>query len=487
MNKFRSLVGSNKSSSPSSTTSRSSQDLDASKTLPDQMNTLSVSPAPKQGSPLKQNNPFDDKDQDKYGTPLSHQSSVYSNPDSDNTTPSSFQVSQSSTTNSKGHVLTATAGTGTESDLFVMRLQAWKHIIKNFSAYCTALGENASNQAKAYNKLESTLIVNQTDSQYFLSAFDNGIINLVGSITKSNRTMASRCSDLVVFMNNDIIPKLQALRKEIKTEVKTYTSRMTPIISRINKYQKEVDEEVQKLSKAVDLIYKQQSKTDPWIHDMAIRKALKKRCIADDTFYAEVQEQRKHLGSFDSSLAERFSKIVSLFIENLINNRLPNDIFTQELVTTLQTFPTNTEWESFEEKYASALNSPMGRLEHNVPEDYEYPFKGSSSTNIIKEGNIEREKGLIKSFTSAYIVITESGFLHSFSKKEDVVDADSDISLYISKATIEEGQKSTFTIKIPSGYPGKGTHNFRCKDAVALQEWLSVIRSKVETIVVPEK
>ncbi|PVU98589.1 hypothetical protein BB559_001442 [Furculomyces boomerangus] len=451
------------------------------------MNTFSASPVPEQSSPLKQNNPFDEKYQDDYGTSLSHPSSVYSTSDSDNTTPSSYSSSQCSTTNSKGYVLPAIAGTGDENDLFIMRLRAWKHIVKKVSAYCTALGENASSQAKAYNKFESNLTINQLDSQYFLSAYDNGIINLVGSITKSNRTIADRYSDFSVFLKNDIVPKLQALRKEIKRETKNYTNKISSEAIPLKECQKKVDEEVHKLSKAVDLIYKHQSKTDPWIHDIAIRKALKKKCIADNAFFIQIKEERKHLGSFDSSLAERFSKIVSLFVENLINNRLPNDIFTQELVTTLQTFPTNTEWESFEEKYASALNSPMGRLEHNVPEDYEYPFKGSSSTNIVKEGTLERKKGIIKSYGYAYIVITESGFLHSFSKKEDVFNAGPEISLFIAKATIEESHKSTFTIKIPNGYPGKGTQKFRCKDAVALQEWLSVIRSKFKTMGDPYK
>ncbi|OMJ17701.1 hypothetical protein AYI69_g7330 [Smittium culicis] len=535
--KFRSLISRKKSNTPSvedvadsfnelkvDNEDQSLQTPEIS-TVPSQQNHDIDSNAIKKSSPI---NPFDDdEDQLLNNSSLKQTQPAESTLSRQNTATStsrnSFAPSYRSsalpnstgitklktatTLNSKGIEVVANVGTGNDNDLIIMRLQAWKHIVKAISAFFSSQAENCISQAKTLPKLDSNLVIKLADSQFFMDNGCAGVLDIVGGIKMMNKTMADQLGAFSAFLNSELVPQLQALRKEIKNEVKKYCDNISSSVSNISKIQKDIDDESIKLSKSVDSHFKQQYKNDPWLCNqgiflfsfsyasplthppppsacmhLSIIKYLKKRCVADDAYFRLMQSEIARVGSFDSSLSERLSKIIHNYTQFTTKNIIPNDLSSAGFLANLANVDNSMEWVNFMESYASALSSPMGRLSVNSHLDVDYPHKDSDYVAVIKSGSVEREKGLIKSFSRAFLVLTNLGYLHSFGSESDVENANPDISLFIVKASVEKSHNNTITIKIPSGYPGKGTQNIKFSDAKEMEDWISAIRSKMDTV-----
>ncbi|PVU97057.1 hypothetical protein BB561_000797 [Smittium simulii] len=482
MNKFRAALGSkSKSQTPTTPlTEQFEQNLQVSGSTPqvspsenfDTMRSLSVT------------NPFEPSEQSVSAT---SQSASLSN------TPAPLSLSSKATSNSeyqssipistdKGNTIPANIGSGDDSDLVIQRLQAWKHIVKIFSGFLTAFAESAMSQTKSIMKVEQTMRLNAVDSQFFLPSSSGGIIDLFEGVIAENKALASRNAAISKIFTDELVPNLQALRKEIKTQVKTYSSNVAVAVSPANKYQKQIEDESAKLSRAVDNMYKQIFKVDPWLCKQAIEQIILKKVGADNVYYNTIQSEVAKIGNFDLTLSERFAKIVIAYTTHLGEKLLPSDINTLSFLDSVKKMSPSLEWNAFLLKYDSALKEPCGKSEHVKAEDVEYAHKNSKYVQVIKTDQIEREKGLIKSFTRANIVITHCGFLHSFSKNDPEMIGDPDITLVLTKATVETGLNNTFTVKIPSGYSGKGTHSFRCLTQSAVAEWVAAIQSRIENL-----
>ncbi|OLY84464.1 Phosphatidylinositol 4,5-bisphosphate-binding protein SLM2 [Smittium mucronatum] len=386
------------------------------------------------------------------------------------------------TLNKKGVAVAANVGSGDDNDLIIMRLQAWKHIVKALSAFFSAQADYAIAQTKSIPKLDSNLELKLTDSQFFLDNGNSGVLDVVNGVKLMNKSLVDRLAGFSNFLSTEMVLQLQGLRTDIKNEVKSYSDNVSTPVSNINKVQKDIDEQTDKLSKSVESYSKQQFKNDPWLINQVIIKYLKKRVIADDVFYRLMQSEIARLGTLDQSLSDRFSKIILSYTNYSTINIIPNDLAATNFLNTLSNFDTNQEWSSFIESYGSALASPMGRSAENSYDTIDYPHKGSTYVSEIKRGSAEREKGLIKSFTRVFLVLTNLGYLHSFSNENQVDEANPDVSLLITKASLEIGHSNTITLKIPSGYPGKGTQTIRFRDSSDMDNWVSLIKSKMDAV-----
>ncbi|OMJ10377.1 hypothetical protein AYI70_g10367, partial [Smittium culicis] len=139
------------------------------------------------------------------------------------TIPSSTGITKfktATTLNSKGIEVVANVGTGNDNDLIIMRLQAWKHIVKALSAFFSSQAENCISQAKTLPKLDSNLVIKLADSQFFMDNGCAGVLDIVGGVKMMNKSMADQLGAFSAFLNSELVPQLQALRKEIKNEVK---------------------------------------------------------------------------------------------------------------------------------------------------------------------------------------------------------------------------------------------------------------------------
>ncbi|PVV02273.1 hypothetical protein BB560_003282 [Smittium megazygosporum] len=399
------------------------------------------------------------------------------------TAPLSNQSSHSTVNviNEKGGSSVATVGSGDENDLLVQRLQAWKHLVKALSAYLSNLADHYSNMAKSLIKVNQSLVTNQVDAQYFLPSHAGGVFDFTEGISAQSKTLSERYAILAKFFSEDIIPNLQSLRKEIKNTVSQYQKNAKDAYSSVNKYQKLIDEEVSKLSKAIDNIFRGQLKNDPWLSKQAIEKNIQKRSGADKAFYETIQSEISKLRSFDISLAERFSKLVYEYTNKIALSILPNDNNSVVFLTQIQNLQPNVEWDAFANKFGSLISQPMGITAEASSVDLNYPHKDNKMIQIVKSGPLERQKGIIKTFTLSNIVITEAGFLHSFPKSDTHMQGDPDTSIYLVRATVEPGSNNTFVVKVPSGYPGKGTNTFRATSQTATTGWINAIQSKIET------
>ncbi|KAJ2221727.1 hypothetical protein GGF40_000330 [Coemansia sp. RSA 1286] len=372
----------------------------------------------------------------------------------------------------------ALAGSATQGDLVVYRLNSWKMLIKQFSDYFEAILSAENSTRKALEKAMRDFHVPLKGDHCFTGIERMGIQQLIMNLGEVHRMYSTQHDTTAQDIENQTLPRLDSLRLEVKDSLKAYTDHVEPIYRKLRKQAKEVEEYKEKLVHAVEAYKKKHRAQDAWLIQQKIRRELTKQAELENALFSAVQSERVRLSRWEVALTGRLRDVVAAaMVRETTSNKHMHDSIVG-FMDYLEKFDPSSETHAFDLHFGPVLQSPMGLNGHSVLADYNYMYRDSEPTTVLLEGAIEREKGMIRKYQPAYAVLTVQGYLHCFSEQSDLLEKNPDVSLNLSDCSvIPLDDTRMFQIVISDKKLGRSKYAFRASDPAYVGHWINALNS----------
>ncbi|KAF5096320.1 hypothetical protein D0Z00_002827 [Geotrichum galactomycetum] len=331
----------------------------------------------------------------------------------------------------------------------------------------------------------------------FLPFGSTSIADVPGNIIAFHRAQAATASRTSKELNNNIIPRLEDLRRDLLVKIKEIKNLSSDFKNAVQKEQASTHKELAAYINACEVLNANPAllvpKHDPFLLKYTLNKQITRQ-VNEENYLLEaflniqtsgkelervvVQEIQQALNVFG-----RLTGIAAQNIQDLLSNKILGGFVSKEATA---------EWENFIAHDPNFVD-PNTKL-RNVNE-LEYTNMHSSLAHDIRSGYLERRSKYLKSYSKAWYVLTPS-FLHEFKSNDRRRDPFPVMSLSLNDCQVTYDKKSRsdshkFILNAhqsgSSGISGKG-HNwvFRAESKEKLEEWfqdlsiLSQITSPVE-------
>lgn len=331
----------------------------------------------------------------------------------------------------------------------------------------------------------------------FLPFGSTSIADVPGNIIAFHRAQAATASRTSKELNNNIIPRLEDLRRDLLVKIKEIKNLASDFKNAVYKEQASTHKELVAYINACEVLNANPSllvpKHDPFLLKFSLNKQITRQ-VNEENYLLEaflniqtsgkelervvVQEIQQALNMFG-----RLTGIAAQNIQDLLTNKILSGFVAKEATA---------EWESFITRDPNFVDPNMKLRNVN---ELEYPNMHSSLAHDIRSGYLERRSKYLKSYSKSWYVLTPS-FLHEFKSNDRRRDPLPVMSLSLNDCMVTYDKKSRsdshkFILNAhqsgSSGISGKG-HNwvFRAETKEKLEEWfqdlslLSQIGSPVE-------
>ncbi|KAJ1642872.1 hypothetical protein J3B02_001727 [Coemansia erecta] len=381
----------------------------------------------------------------------------------------------------------ALAGTATQGDLVVYRLNSWKMLIKQFSDYFEAILSAENSTRKALEKAMKDFHVPLKGDHCFAGIERMGIQQLIMNLGEVHRMYTTQHATTAQDIEKQTLPRLDSLRLEVKDSLKVYTEHVEPIYRKLRKQAKEVEEYKEKLVHAVEAYKKRHRAQDAWLIQQKIRRELTKQAELENALFSAVQSERARLSRWEVALTGRLRDTVAAAMtrESTANKNMHDSIAT--FMNYLEKFDPSSETQAFDIHFGPVLQSPMGLTGHSALPDYDYMYRDSEPTTVLLEGALEREKGMIRKFQPAYAVLTVQGYLHCFSEQGNLLEKNPDMTFNLSDCSVTPlDDTRMFQIAISDKKLGRSKYAFRASDPAYVEHWINALSSVAVRASTPE-
>ncbi|OMH84007.1 Phosphatidylinositol 4,5-bisphosphate-binding protein SLM1, partial [Zancudomyces culisetae] len=371
-----------------------------------------------------------------------------------------------------GQIEAFTAGSGSELDLVVQRLLSWYYILTGVSNYFGELAKHTTDSLKHITLIEQRVKLEGLTQMPFSDTKDLGVKRILRDIKVASEVNSLRKNRFTNVLVDELCPKLRSLSKVSKDSAKSYIVYMKSTYPPVKKYFKQTASSLKKLETAINEFHLDKKQAvDPWLVYIAYIKQLKQKYGAQNHVNKVFQLKLAEIRETDMKIFTEFKKVMQDFLDVYSKLYIAYDFNVLKMIEYIRAVPDSLEWDAFEKRYQAELNAPNGFCGTQSLETMNYPYKASMYSKIVREGCIEREKGVIKAFSSCYAVITGTGFLHCFSSESAVPDAAPEISIFLPNSAIKHASGKRFTITVSKGFT-KERHHFRCLHSRLSLDWI---------------
>lgn len=317
----------------------------------------------------------------------------------------------------------------------------------------------------------------------FLPFGSTSIADVPGNIIAFHRAQAATASRTSKELSNNIIPRLEDLRRDLLVKIKEIKNLASDFKNAVAKEQLSTHKELSAYVNAIEVLSVNPSllnpKHDPYLLKYSLNKQIVRQ-VNEENYLLEaflniqtsgkelervvVQEVQQALGVFG-----RLTGMSAQNIQELLTNKIMNGFVAKDNVY---------EWDNFISHDTNFVD-PNTKLRD--AKDLTFPNMNSSFAHDIRSGYMERRSKYLKSYSRAWYVLTPS-FLHEFKSNDRRRDPLPVMSLSLNACQLSYDKKARnsdshkFILNAhqtgSSGISGKG-HNwvFRAEDKEKLDEW----------------
>ncbi|KAG0671747.1 Phosphoinositide PI4,5P(2) binding protein [Maudiozyma exigua] len=340
------------------------------------------------------------------------------------------------------------------TDILAARFAAWRNIIRSILTYLTETAsiqdEIVRQQLRLSHAIQFPFFSVENQSQpsstedknvqkFFLPLGNGSIQDLPTILNQYHGTLASAASRTSKELTNEVIPRLEDLRRDLLVKIKEIKSLQSDFK---NSCSKELQETRQDMKQFVESLketrYNGTPKQDPFLTKIILDKQIKKQLI-EENFLHEAFDNLQTSGA-------ELEKVVVMEIQNALTiyarllgqeSQLVFDILISKLDVGFFNKDPQFEWENFiarDDNFISP-NLPMRKLKEIV-----YKYQYDPMTYEIHSGYLERRSKFLKSYSRGFYVLTPN-FLHEFKtadRKKDLIPV---MSLALNECTVAEHSK----------------------------------------------
>ncbi|CAI4064505.1 hypothetical protein SKDZ_09G0660 [Saccharomyces kudriavzevii ZP591] len=343
------------------------------------------------------------------------------------------------------------------TDILAARFSAWRNVIKSVIVYLTEIASIQDEIVRQQLRLSHAVqfpffsIENQYQpssqedksvQKFFLPLGNGSIQDLPTILNQYHESLASSASKASRELTNDVIPRLEDLRRDLIVKIKEIKSLQSDFKNSCSKELQQTKQAMKQFQESLKDARYSVPKQDPFLTKIALDRQIKKQ-LQEENFLHEAFD------NLETSGAE-LEKIVVMEIQNSLTiyarllgqeAQLVFDILISKLDSGFFNIDPQFEWDNFISRDPNFLlpNLPMRTFKEIV---YKYQF--DPLTYDIKSGFLERRSKFLKSYSKGYYVLTPN-FLHEFKtadRKKDLVPV---MSLALSECTVTEHSKKNST------------------------------------------
>ncbi|KAJ2961695.1 hypothetical protein NQZ79_g3060 [Umbelopsis isabellina] len=334
------------------------------------------------------------------------------------------------------------------AEVLIIRLDAWRIMIKMLIEYFDEIVRAEIMTCKNYQRVAGAIQLPFRDTtQHFKE--QNGVQDLCIALREGSRNVANDHEDFAKFINENVLPALARLKKEIKDRMRDMKNDEKLHVDTLWKEMDQTKKAMTSLDRICALAHQQQPNQqishDPWLANLHVLKQLKEQIEEENRLHERMISLQREIATFERSIVENAKSAVRTFYE-----RRAKDIYNQKsngdsVLTVLDSLQPDTEWNEFVAKHGDQLvREDAGFKDYRL---IEYPNKHDPLVQVMKKGKLSRKTVVMRSYNERFYFLTPAGYLHEFRPDDN---ADPELSMYIPSTTVTalEGGKNGYNIEI---------------------------------------
>lgn len=339
------------------------------------------------------------------------------------------------------------------TEVLANRFAAWRSIIRAIITYLT---ETASIQDEIVrqqlrlthavqfpffsteNQHQPTSPEDRSIQSFFLPLGNGSIQDLPTILNQYHGSLASHASRASKELTNEVIPRLEDLRRDLLVKMKEIKSLQSDFKNSCSKELQQTKQDMKNFLESIEGAKYGSAKQDPYLTKTILDRQIKKQ-LTEENFVHEAFDNLENSGA-------ELEKVVVMEIQNALTiyarllgeeAQLVFDILLSNMENGFFNKDPQFEWENFILRDPNFIvpNLPMRKMK-----EIAYKSQYDPLTYEIRAGVLERRSKFLKSYSRGYYVLTPS-FLHEFKtgdRKKDIVPV---MSLSLNECSVAEHSK----------------------------------------------
>jgi hypothetical protein len=285
-----------------------------------------------------------------------------------------------------------------------------------------------------------------------------GVQDIGSAIKECSKAHAVTSSENSRKILSHIVPPLEKLRSDLHLKIKEIKGLSGDFKNSVSKEQDHTRRQLHVLSESLTAASERPSeiaaKNDPHLVKMAFEKQLRHH-LQEENFLHQAHRNIESSGrALEGLIVKIIQEAFSQYREMLSAQANATSEFAARIGRTGVDLPVEKEWDAF---IADAKDMVHPSIPIRTFRDIDYP--GVNQVTLIRSGRLERKSKYLKSYSSAFYILTSVGYFHEFKNSHM---ADLQVSLFLPSCTLgghsSPGDKShKFVLK---GNQGGGTHRY---------------------------
>lgn len=306
-------------------------------------------------------------------------------------------------------------------------------MIKEFINYFKALA--SIEEAKSRNIAKLTNLINTPfrdagADEFFLES--GGIQDIAVILKERAKSQVTACSDNSRAILTRIIPPLEKLRSDLHLKIKEIKGLSGDFKNSVPKELEHTRRALQTLSDALTGSYGRRSeiapKNDPHLVRMVFEKQLRHQ-LQEENFLHQAHRNIESSGRALEGLVVKIIRDAFRQYQDILKLEVNTTTeFAQNSLQTAVDFPAEKEWDAF---IAEAKDMVHPSVPMRTFKDIDYP--GMNRVTLIRSGRLERKSKYLKSYSSAFYILTAVGYFHEFKTSQM---GDLQVSLFLPRCKL---------------------------------------------------
>ncbi|CAR27610.1 hypothetical protein ZYGR_0N00920 [Zygosaccharomyces rouxii] len=338
------------------------------------------------------------------------------------------------------------------TEVLASRFSAWRSVIRSIITYLTETAsiqdEIVRQQLRLTHAVQFPFFVaegqkpnsneEKTAQNFFMPAGSGSIQELPSILNQYHGTVASHASRMSKELTNDVIPRLEDLRRDLLVKIKEIKALQSDFKNSCFKELQQTKVDMKHYLEAIEEAHHGAPKHDPYLAKIVLDRQIRKQ-LSEENFVHEAFDNLESSGS-------ELENVVVMEIQNSLTiyarligeeSQLVFDILLSRLDGGFLSRNPEFEWSNFIKRDPNfiAPNLPMRKLK-----EISYKYQYDPLSYEIRSGVLERRSKFLKSYSKGYYVLTPN-FLHEFKTSDRKKDQVPMMSLPLGECTVTEHSK----------------------------------------------
>ncbi|KAI5886674.1 uncharacterized protein SCHCODRAFT_02104189 [Schizophyllum commune H4-8] len=299
------------------------------------------------------------------------------------------------------------------SDVLVERFTAWKHAIKQLTAYFEGIAEAEHDNAKELAKLSAVIQLPFKPGNQFSE--EGGIQDIYASIRDKTRVIADHNTSLAKNIEATIVQDLQRTHGDIKSHIKNIQSNAGKLATAVAKERELSTKIMAELGSSVTNMQQMPMnvtpKNDPYVVNQTVRKQMRKQIESENMLHNAILAAQAQSADFEGGIVRGINSAWSRYAQ--LHAQMVGAV--QQVQTALAAqlggLAPSAEWEAFKRRAEGHLD-PKTPLRD--PTKLSYPLQDDKVVQPVRVGVLERKKRYTRRYSESLYVLTPAGFLHEY-------------------------------------------------------------------------